>query len=151
MNSKDILLQTPVFVIPGNPIPLKRHRHKIVNGKSRTYDPQKAEKLYYGLLLKQQISVLPFSGIFPLSGPVHMTLRFLMPIPKRHKLHQVHGMPHYYKPDLDNLIKFISDCANGILYKDDSQISSISSIKIYSKDNPRTEITITKYKDKNER
>lgn len=126
-----------MFVIPGNPIPLKRHRHTVVNGKSRTYDPQKQEKLLYGMLLQQQFQCDPFTG------PLHVALRFFMPIPKVPKKHQISGKPHYYKIDLDNLIKFLFDCANGILYKDDCQISSLSAIKLYSK-NPRTELTITK-------
>lgn len=124
-----------IFTIPGNPIPLKRHRHS----KSGTYDPQKAEKLYCGLLLKQQYSALP------LLGPLHLELRFFMPIPKIPKKYQMVSMPHYLRPDCDNLIKFILDCANNILYKDDCQISSLFAIKVYD-NRTRTEITIIKEK-----
>ena len=42
------------------------------------------------------------------------------------------------KPDLDNLVKFYLDAANGILWHDDCQVTNLVANKIYSK-NPRTE------------
>jgi len=39
------------------------------------------------------------------------------------------------KPDLDNIAKIILDSLNGIAYKDDSQVVSLTVIKHYS-DNP---------------
>ena len=39
------------------------------------------------------------------------------------------------RPDLDNLIKSILDSANGILWKDDSQIVKITARKFYGEDN----------------
>jgi Holliday junction resolvase RusA-like endonuclease len=50
---------------------------------------------------------------------------------------------HVYTPDLSNMIKFVEDIANGILYKDDCQISSIVAHKIYS-DTSRTEFTLSR-------
>jgi Holliday junction resolvase RusA-like endonuclease len=49
---------------------------------------------------------------------------------------------HFFKPDIDNLLKFVLDAASGILYKDDSQICCISAVKRYHV-NSRTEITLT--------
>ncbi len=39
---------------------------------------------------------------------------------------------HTKKPDLDNLIKFVKDCANGVLWHDDSQVNNIQASKLYS-------------------
>ena len=46
------------------------------------------------------------------------------------------GVPerHVYKPDTDNLAKFIMDALNGVYYKDDSQIYSLQVAKRYGED-----------------
>ena len=38
---------------------------------------------------------------------------------------------HTKKPDLDNVVKICLDGMNGIVFKDDSQITSIHSTKVY--------------------
>lgn len=48
---------------------------------------------------------------------------------------------HRIKPDLSNLVKFYEDAGNGILWHDDSQISSLTTKKILAI-NPITIITI---------
>ena len=48
-----------------------------------------------------------------------------------------HLSQHTTKPDLDNLEKFYLDCANGIFWNDDCQVTSMQSIKMYDQ-NPRT-------------
>lgn len=45
------------------------------------------------------------------------------------------------RPDLDNYLKAIWDCSNGLLFKDDGQIAVTSAQKLYSL-NPRIEIEI---------
>ncbi len=121
------------YIIPGQPIPLARPRF---NGKV-VFDSQKAVKKsvsdYLRLTVKEK----------PLTGPVHITLRFYMRRPKGKKIQALFpGLEwHSKRPDLDNLTKFILDVANGILYADDSQVVFITSAKVYS-DEPRTEIEI---------
>lgn len=48
---------------------------------------------------------------------------------------------HQYKPDLSNLLKWIEDCATGIIYRDDCIIASICAKKLYA-ESPRTEFTV---------
>lgn len=45
------------------------------------------------------------------------------------------------RPDLDNCLKAIWDCSNGLLFKDDGQIAVTSAQKLYSL-KPRIEIEI---------
>jgi len=118
------------YIIQGNPIPLARPRF---NGKY-VYDCQKKEKAAIASVLRLMHGALPMY-----EGPLLMTIRFFMRIPKSGK---VGPLWHSKRPDLDNMIKLYSDVAIGIIYEDDNQISAIDAAKIYGYD-PRTEITIT--------
>lgn len=129
------------LTILGQPIPKARARTVTLRiGKSRTYDPQDSEKTAMQWKLKTQANCLP------LQGPLIIQLDFyIKPCDSTSKSElnaKLNGfIEHTQKPDLDNLEKFILDCANGILYNDDSQIISIKSSKQWS-ENPRTEIKI---------
>lgn len=82
-------------------------------------------------------------------GPLYVICHFYMPRPKGHygtgkntgKVKANAPSWHIKKPDTDNLIKWCLDCLNGIAWKDDCQIVSISGQKEYS-ELPRTEIVI---------
>jgi len=123
-----------VYVIPGNPIALSRPRLSHCG----IYDSQRNEKLIAGLNLRQQHGALPLYT----STPLHLEATFYMNMPKssRRKWPQLRGTYHFYKADLDNLLKFLLDICNNVILKDDSIVSSISACKIYD-DNPRTEFT----------
>lgn len=74
-----------------------------------------------------------------------------MPIPKslsKKKKALLTGQPctSHKLGDLDNLAKNCMDAANGVLYKDDSQVYELHTYKVYS-GRPRTEITILEYTD----
>ena len=62
-----------------------------------------------------------------------------MPIPKSASKKKQGAMKsgeirHTKKPDLDNCIKFVKDCLNGIAWKDDSQVVRIVAYKHYHAD-----------------
>ena len=57
-------------------------------------------------------------------------------------------IPHNKKPDLSNLIKFYEDCANGVIFHDDSMIIKGRIEKKYSQTNqPRVVMTVIPQKD----
>ena len=135
------------FIIQGIPKALKRHRH---TRKGFTYDPSKKDK--QSLLL--QVSKLAPKP--PITAPIRIILIFYMPRPKSHfrtgkykhllKDEYIRKYPSYhtFTPDLDNLVKLVSDALNGVFYKDDSQIAQLKSEKLYCdvEEEPRTEVHI---------
>ena len=135
------------FTIPGNPIPLKRHR---VSRNGGMYDPSSKDKKQVWLQIAKYKPKMPYAG------DVSLKLTFYMPRPKSHyrtgKRSHVRKAKspvfHSVRPDIDNLVKFYSDLLNKGFYVDDSQICGLSAIKVYSddldwnNDHPRTEVII---------
>ena len=130
------------FTIPGKPIALKRHRPSARGGY---YDPSSKDK-------KQTwLQIAKYRPKKPLAGDIELKLIFYMSIPKsffrsgkymlllKEKYKDINY--HSIKPDIDNLIKYISDVMNKGFYIDDSQICSIQAEKKYG-DPARTEVTI---------
>jgi len=135
-------LNKPIeLIIPGKPIAKKRPRF-VRRGKFvGTYNDQETEEGRFILEVKSQLS-----GYDIITGPVKLTTTFFMPIPKstskKKKAQMLRGeIKHSKKPDFDNLVKFVCDCLNGIIWKDDSQVYISSVLKMYS-ENPMTVITI---------
>jgi len=122
-----------IYIIPGDPIPLARARY----GNRRVWDSQKETKLISSISLNRQHDTNPL-----FTGPLHMDLIFFIELPhNRRKPYKNQFDYHYYKPDLDNLIKYCCDISNKILYDDDCVVASITAKKIYDYE-PRTQITI---------
>ena len=124
------------IIIDKNPVPLKRHRHS-KNG--HTYNPQADLMKQIGWEAKSQ-----FPGSI-ITTPILVSMTFFIQIPnslsKRKKL--ILGGKHVPKrPDLSNYIKFYEDAFNGIIWSDDSLIVELTAKKIYSSNEPRTEINI---------
>jgi Holliday junction resolvase RusA-like endonuclease len=125
-----------IIEIYGNPIPLKRPRACKRGDFIQMYDSQTKEKEIVRWQAKAQYKEEP------IKTPLLIDMLFGLPIPKgtsrvRTNLMLQNEMVPMKKPDLDNLIKFILDCLNEILFDDDSQIIEIKARKCYM-DNPRT-------------
>ena len=107
------------------------------------YDPSKKDKEDF--LFK----CIEFAPKKPLEGALWLELIFNMPRPKSHYrtgknshlLKSNAPVMHTKKPDLDNLVKFVCDSIDKKFYLDDSQITRIQAVKLYSEE-PSTEITI---------
>jgi len=128
------------FKIPGKPIAKKRPRFFRRGNYVGTYNDQRTEEGRFMLFVKEQFD----SDM--LEGPIDLWLRFYFPIPKSTPKKHIESMRlgfirHTKRPDLDNCIKFVKDCLNELVWKDDSQICRIEAVKLYG-DEPMTEIRI---------
>lgn len=125
----------PKIIIPGKPRPQVRHR-AVRRGKFiQMYDPMSK--------YKQELSKLADGHTMLDTGPIAIELRFYMKLPascRRSERMRLIGTPVTKKPDIDNLAKMVFDTFSGILYLDDSQITSLTATKVYD-ENPRTEFT----------
>ena len=137
------------LTVYGEPVSKLRPR-TVRNGKSvRTYTPHKTaeheakigwvyKKIYGGFRFERDV-------------PLFVSVKFYMKVPKSTSKKARQGMLSgkirpAKKPDLDNVVKLVTDSLNGIAYDDDSQIVEISGGKYYS-DDPRTEIIIARVED----
>lgn len=117
--------------IDGKPKPQQRHRH---TKKGFTYDPSSKDKKDLLTLIHSQAPKKPFEG------GITLYVRFCMPYVKKHyrtgkfsnELKPNPPLSYRIKPDIDNLLKFVMDAGNGVLWKDDSQIYKVDMEKIYS-------------------
>jgi len=119
--------------LPGIPTTKLRPRFARCGRSVRTFDPQSDEKETTRWQIKARMK-----GRSPLEGPLSLTMLCVFKRPKSRK-----DIFHITKPDLDNLIKWVGDVGNGLLWKDDRQIITISADKIYG-EVPRTVITVSK-------
>lgn len=132
------------IVIPGEPIPKLRPRFFVSRGKKLAYNSQASKESEIAYRIKQQALKAEFDRTLA-AYQIDLRFYFRPPPGKEANLKLWGYVPHVIKPDLDNLEKWILDCANGILYRDDAQITKLSSSKHFCI-NPRTEIEIMPHK-----
>lgn len=80
----------------------------------------------------------PYAGEL-LTGPVFVRAWFFLPRPK--------SLPrkvsyHLKKPDLDKLLRATKDALTGVLYRDDSQVVSLTGFKAYAVNAPFVDIEV---------
>ena len=129
------------ILIPGAPIAKKRPRFFRRGNFVGTYNCQDTEEGKWKWEMLRQKGDLP-----TIETAIHLTCRFFMPIPasiskKKRAEYEGCAVPHTKKPDLDNLVKFVKDCANAVLWRDDSQVTTLTASKAYHP-TPGTEITV---------
>lgn len=109
-------------VIEGEPVCQERPRVISRGGKSWAYDPSAKEKKALGMaLLAHRKDIL--------EGDLWLDIEFF--VGKGRK-----------RVDLDNLVKGFLDAANGILFRDDSQIVKITAFLWRNSDRPSTEFDV---------
>lgn len=119
--------------IPGDPVPKGRPRF---TRQGRAYTPAKT-KTY-----EDEVAMLgkaAMNGQEPLKTPIAVFVYATFPIPqsyskKRREACLDGSERHIKRPDLDNVVKAITDGMNGVVYDDDSQIVSIHATKVYGTD-----------------
>ncbi len=128
------------IIILGKPIAKARPRFARRGKFVVTYNSQETEEGRFLFEVQKQWSRAP------IEGPLKVRCSFEMPIPKSTSKKKSWAMAcdqikHTKKPDVDNLLKFICDCLNGVIFKDDSQIIYLAGGKFYSEE-PKTLIMI---------
>lgn len=123
------------FEVIGTPVAKGRPRV----GKFGTFTPQKT-------VLYENLVSYTFTQKYPLFKPLESELKLkiivVFEVPKSwSKKKQKEALPctddplsaigKTTKPDLDNIVKSITDALNGLAYKDDAQITSLLAHKVY--------------------
>jgi Holliday junction resolvase RusA-like endonuclease len=122
------------YIIPGDPVPLARAR---MCGRSNyMFDSQKAIKLAWGIHLANQHQGPMWEGA------LHIDMTFFVYAPQIGRA-KLLGQYCHKRPDLDNMIKFVLDASQTIIYNEDNCVASVIAKKIYDL-NPRTEIIVCK-------
>lgn len=116
------------ITISGTPIAKKRPRFGRVGNHVRTYNPQESEEGKFMCIMQAQLNG---HQPIPAGVPITMEVAFHMPYPASMSAKKRKDAFHTKRPDLDNLIKFVKDCANGILWHDDSQVVTVLAMKQY--------------------
>lgn len=131
------------FSIPGAPVPKGRPRTTRINGFMSFYTPQ-ATRAY-----EKTVATLARAAMGsekPFEEPVSLWLTAYLPIPaswskaKQSKARAGDLRPQT-KPDLDNVIKAVSDAMNGIAYTDDALVVALIATKYYA-EIPRVEVLV---------
>lgn len=128
-----------IYEIPGKPVAWMRAGRK----GNIYYDKQVQQKEQV-----KRITKIAMNALFPHSEGVKVIIEFHMPIPSSwSKIKQdiAVGKPHTSRPDTDNLMKFVADALNEVLWRDDCLIYEIHARKIYSTE-PKTLICAEAYK-----
>jgi len=120
------------FVVRGEPIPKGRPR---VTKTGHAYTPQRT--VVYEKLVRHSYIAQCGAFRFPDGSPIEITINGYFPVPKsvskRRAAKMQAGEYKTTRPDLDNIIKSITDGLNGLAFKDDSQICVINATKRYSR------------------
>lgn len=130
------------FTIIGEPVAQGRPRFSTQGGFARAYDPKKSSDF------KQYVKMVA-AGIAPseiLTGELNLIVDVYRSIPKSFSKKKIEmalngTLRPTSKPDVDNYVKGIKDALNKVIWKDDSQIVSLTVRKWYS-DKPRIEIEV---------
>lgn len=133
---------TITFTVPGEPVAKGRARAFVRGGHVGHYTPEKTvkyEKLV-GEVAKQAMGAMK-----PTEGAVALVVRAYMGIPvswsqRKQRAAEFGEITPTKRPDLDNIVKAIKDGANGVTWKDDSQVIDVRASKRYG--TPRVEVEV---------
>jgi Holliday junction resolvase RusA-like endonuclease len=134
------------FFVPGQPQGKGRARVVNVGGHARAFTPEKTANYesFIKLCYREKYAGEPL-----MTGELGMSIIATYAIPKstsKRKAALMAGgdIRPTTKPDIDNVIKCISDSGNGVIYHDDTQIVKLHAVKRYG-DAPGVEVTIIQH------
>lgn len=130
------------LTIPGKP----RGKGRPRTSRGVIYTPPKTREYEQFI---QQMYMLQAKGQ-RVDGPFSVSVRAYYPIPKsaskakRARMLSGETRP-VVKPDLDNVVKIVTDALNGLAYLDDNRMVEVQAEKFYS-DDPRVEVQISEWR-----
>lgn len=139
------------FHVPCIPVAQPRQRHRIINGKDRSfvgnYTPKNSPVNGFKAACQQAASLV-YQGA-PVDGPLVADIVFVMPRPSN-KIWKTRSMPRYPhtgKPDRDNLAKAVFDALEGLVYRNDSLIfdGTITKWVASGDEQPHAEVVIREW------
>lgn len=126
------------FIVQGQPKGKARPR---TTRTGHMYDPQE-NKTYEGIVASKYLA--KYAGEPVATGYISIEICVTMTIPKstpkKHRIELLKAPP-LKKPDLDNVAKIIMDGLNGVAYKDDAQVTSLTIYRVWG-DTPQVEVWI---------
>ena len=112
------------FFVHGTPVPQGSSRAFVVNGRAVVTSANRNLKGWRDIVALVSQEHAEYN-----EGAVHVSLDFYLPrpvsLPKK-------VQEHIKRPDLDKLIRACLDSMTGIMFKDDSQVVSVSATKNYA-------------------
>ena len=136
------------FTVNAVPIAQPRQRIRVMMIRGRTlatnYTPKTSPVQDFKASVRMAASEA-YQGE-PLSGPLTLRCIFVLPRPGR-LMWKTRPMPrerHITKPDVDNLLKSVTDALNQLLWRDDSQVAEVLAEKWIAAgdEQPHVEINI---------
>ena len=136
------------IVVYGEPVAQGRPKFFRAKWGVVATDPLKSKNYKEQVRLEAQ-KIMQKRGGARLEGALSLTLDVYKSIPKswsqkKQKQALESILRPTTKPDLDNYLKGVQDALSGVVYGDDSYITSVSMNKWYS-DRPRIEVTIDEF------
>lgn len=129
------------FFVEGTPRPQGSKRGFVRGGRVVLVENSKYHKAWRKTVSEAAKEAMnPKSGAYSiprLEGPLTMALQFFFTRPKSHfrtgkfsdRLKESAPTQHTQTPDLDKLIRSVDDSLTGIVFEDDSQVTSLTSSK----------------------
>lgn len=133
-------LGTVSFKIPGRVGGKGRPRFTVVDGQPRAFTPAKTRSTE---AMVRDFAEQAMGGSPLLEGAVQVSIQVNLERPKSWTRKKIDANPFPTgKPDLDNVVKLIGDALNGVVWRDDSQISELYVSRNFTSGGESTEVCI---------
>ena len=132
------------FFVPGKPVPMARPR---VTRTGHAYTPKNCVE-YKSLVAAFARDVMRGKELYDGEVWVEISFYFMTPTSwSKKKRETMTGEGVISRPDMDNLYKAVTDALNGIVYRDDSQITRAIIRKQYVENDSGVVITVGRKDD----